>query len=237
MARPSQLEGRLLAILDSRTRRAQTGRAMAVVAAVLAIAMVAPLAAIHAQSKAEQTALPDVDATILAASAQKNREILDQAAVSYEALRKYADARKLREAALALAEQVSGPESAEYTLALIRLGDLARRNGAMKESDEYYQRALALGDRPGVFPALMRLALGSKDKEKAREYLERARVVGQDGNQVGSAMTWLAHERQSDPEGVGYAGFPVSRRNRGGGPRIAGAGADAGNVRAVPEFD
>src|SRR4029077_14223981 len=122
--------------------------------------------------------------------------------VSYEALRKFAEAKKLREAALALAEQVSGKESADYTMALIRLGDLARRYGTPKESEEFYNRALALGDRPGVFPALLRLALGSssKDKEKAREYLERARVVGQDGNEVGTAMTWLAHERQDDPQ-------------------------------------
>ena len=54
---------------------------------------------------------------------------------------------------------------------------------------------------------MLRLALGtsSTDKEKAREYLERARVVGQDGNEVGTAMTWLAHERQDDPQGAGYA--------------------------------
>jgi TonB family protein len=148
-----------------------------------------------------------VETTILAANAQKNRDILDQAAVSYEALRKFAEAKKLREAALALAEQVSGKESADYTMALIRLGDLARRYGTPKESEEFYNRALALGDRPGVFPALLRLALGisSTDKEKAREYLERARVVGQDGNEVGTAMTWLAHERQDDPQGATYA--------------------------------
>jgi TonB family protein len=207
MARSSQLEGRLLAILDSRTRRTAPGRAMGLTAAAIAIAMVAPLAAIRAQSKAAQAAPPDVEATILSANAQKNREILDQAAVSYEALRKFAEAKKLREAALALAEQVSGKESADYTMALIRLGDLARRYGTPKEADEFYNRALALGDRPGVFPALLRLALGSSgtDKEKAREYLERARVVGQDGNEVGTAMTWLAHERQDDPQGASYA--------------------------------
>ncbi len=49
-------------------------------------------------------------------------------------------------------------------MALVRLGDLARRYGTLEESNEYYQRALALGDRPAkVFPALMRLGLSTKD--------------------------------------------------------------------------
>jgi TonB family protein len=205
MARSSQLEERLVAILDSRTRRTQPGRLAGLAVAAAAIALMAPLAAIRAQSTAEQQALPDVDVTIASANAQKNREILDQAAQSYEALRKFDQARKLREAALALTEQVSGQQSADYALALVRLGDLARRKGSIKESEEFYQRALALGDRPGIFPALMRLAFGSKDNDKAREYLERARVVGKDGNQVGSAMTGLAHQRQSEPNGVSYA--------------------------------
>ncbi len=201
MARPSQLEGRLLAILDSRTPRTHPGRAMGLTAAALAIALMAPLAAIRAQSQAEQAALQDVDATILAANTQKNRQILDQAAVSYERLRKFAEAKKLREASLALAEQVSGAQSTEYAMALVKLGDLARRNGGTKESDEFYSRALAMGDRPDVFPALMRLGLSSKDPEKRREYLERARAVGKNGNDAGTAMTWLARESETDPNG------------------------------------
>jgi TonB family protein len=160
----------------------------------------APLAAIRAQSQAEQATPADVEATILAANAQKNREILDQAAFTFERLRKFAEAKKLREASLALAEQISGPQSAEYAMALVRLGDLARRYGTVKESDELYQRALALGDRPEVFPALMRLGLGSKDPEERRNYLERARVAAKNGNDAGLAMTWLAHDRQEEPD-------------------------------------
>jgi TonB family protein len=205
MARPSQLEGRLLAILDARTRRTQSGRATATVAAALAIAMMAPLAAIRAQSKSEVAALQDVDATIAAANAQKNRQILDQAAVSYEQLRKFAEAKKLREASLALAEQVNGAQSAEYAAALVRLGDLARRYGTFKEADDYYLRALTLGDRPEVYPALMRLGLGSKDPAKGREYLERARLVGRNGDEIGAAMTWLARNQESDPAGPSYS--------------------------------
>ena len=57
MARRSQLEGRLLAILDQRTTRGQQGLAATLAAAVLAIAIMAPLAAVRAQSQAEQNAL------------------------------------------------------------------------------------------------------------------------------------------------------------------------------------
>jgi TonB family protein len=215
MARPSQLEGRLIAILDGRTRRAQAGRSLGVAAAVVAIALMAPLAAVRGQSQAEIAALKDVDATIAAANAQKNREILDEVAVSYEKLRKFAEAKKLREASLAIAEQVNGPQSAEYAAELVKLGDLARRYRApspqgagevnLTASDEYYLRALAMGDRPEVYPALMRLGMGSKDPEKRREYLERARVVGRNGNEIGAAMSWLAHDREGDAATPAYS--------------------------------
>jgi TonB family protein len=216
MARSSQLEGRLLAILDSRTERTQPRRAIALAAAVLAIAMMAPLAAIRAQSQADQAALVDVDAAIATANAQKNREMLDQVAVNYEKLRKFAEAKKLREAALRIAEQVNGAQSAEYAAELVKLGDLARRyrvpnpqqpeaGNTVQASDAYYLRALALGDRPEVYTALMRLALGSKDPEQRRAYLERARVVGKNGNEIGAAMTVMAHDREGDPAGPSYS--------------------------------
>ena len=61
MARRSQLEGRLLAILDGRTQRGHQGLAATLAAVVLAIAIMAPLAAVRAQSQAEQNAPPAVD--------------------------------------------------------------------------------------------------------------------------------------------------------------------------------
>src|SRR5215472_13256672 len=80
MARPSQLEGRLLAILDDNVNRRQPGRGTALVASALAVALVFPLAAIRAQSSAEPIVPPAVDAAIHAANAQKNHELLEQAA-------------------------------------------------------------------------------------------------------------------------------------------------------------
>jgi TonB family protein len=221
MARRSQLEGRLLAILDGRTARGQQGLAATMVAAVLAIALMAPLAAVRAQSQAEQNAPPAVDVVFRAASAQKNHEILDQAAVSYEQLRKFAEAQKLREASLAMVEQQSGPLSKDYAIALVKLGDLARKRGAYQESTDYYTKALALGDRPEAFSALMNLGrdawrgdvsgmLGGgaaipKDPAKALAFFQRARNVADNGNDLGTAMTWMAIVRQADADGAAEA--------------------------------
>ena len=60
-------------------------------------------------------------------------------------------------------------------------------------------------DRPEVYTALMRLALGSKDPEQRRAYLERARVVGKNGNEIGAAMTVLAHDREQDTADPSYS--------------------------------
>jgi TonB family protein len=212
MARRSQLEGRLLAILDGRTARGQQGRAATLAAVVLAIAIMAPLAAVRAQSQAEQNAPPEVAATILAANAQKNHEMLDRAAVTYEQLRKFAEAQKLREASLAMAEKESGQLSKDYAVALIKLGNLARKRGAYDESADYYTKALELGDRPEAFSGLInlgreafRLQVGSParigDPAKALDFFKRARNVSNNGNDMGTALTWMAIVRQNQPDG------------------------------------
>jgi len=54
MARRSQLEGRLLAILDSGIKRRAPGRMAALAATLLAVAAVAPFAAMRAQTPAQQ---------------------------------------------------------------------------------------------------------------------------------------------------------------------------------------
>jgi TonB family protein len=217
MARRSQLEGRLLAILDSHTRRGRQGRAATLAAVVAAIVIMAPVAAVRAQSPAEQNA-PDVAATIRTANAQKNHEILDQAAVTYEQLRKFVEAQTLREASLALAEQLAGRQSADYAIALVKLGDLARQRGARQESKDYYLKALALGDRPEVFSALVHLgrdafrgtargaerilAILDGDRAKAFDYLRRARNVANNGNDLCTALTWIAQLRQNESDGA-----------------------------------
>jgi TonB family protein len=265
MARRSQLEGRLMAILDARIPRRQHSRTATLAATVLAIALIAPLAAVRAQSQAEQTVPPDVEATILAANAQRSHEILDRAAITYEQLRKFADAQKLREASLAMAEQIAGQQSAEYATALVNLGDLAVKRHALDEAINYYTQSLAHGDRAENFKALLFLgrnalmpgnsrpnyvpspgsAAGTPtppppgqigistetnlafrttpppasdlnkaatdpvrpapDLNKALDYLQRARNVAKQGNDIGTAMTWMAMVREIKPEGASAA--------------------------------
>ncbi len=78
MARRSQLESRLAAILDSGIRRKAPGRRSALIAALAAMALMAPLAAVRAQNSAAQDSqakapVPaDVDSAIRAADSQKN---------------------------------------------------------------------------------------------------------------------------------------------------------------------
>jgi TonB family protein len=203
MARPSQLEGRLLAILDDNVNRRQPGRGTALVASALAVALVFPLAAIRAQSSAEPIVPPAVDAAIRAANAQKNHELLEQAAKTYEDLHKYNEAQTLREASLALREQETGKQSPEYAEGLVNLGNLARKRGSLPDSHNYYNQALALGDRPEIVTALINLGLDSyaaKDAPAAFDYLQRARNVAHNGNDIGRAMTWIAFLKSMQPE-------------------------------------
>jgi TonB family protein len=201
IARPSQLEGRLLAILADNVNRRSPGRAASLIAAAIAIALVLPIAAIRAQSTAAPAVPPDVDTAIRAATATKNHTLLEPAADLYENLHKYKEAQTLREASLALREQESGKSSAQVAEGLVLLGRLAAKRGAADDSLMWYRRALQSGDRPEVFPALLSLGLHAKYKqetEAALDYLRRARNVAKSGNDMSRALTWMA-ATQSDP--------------------------------------
>jgi TonB family protein len=195
MARPSQLEGRLLAILSDRVNRRQPGRVAMAVAAVIAVAIVLPLAAIRAQSMPAQGVPPDVDATIRAAMSQKNHQLLEPAAELYERLHKYQEALALREASLAIREQEAGKNSAQYAEGLVLLGNLTGKRGATEESLNYYAQAIQYGDRPEVYPALIRLGMHARkdDPALAYDYLRRASAVARNGNEAGRATTWMAN--------------------------------------------
>jgi len=207
MARPSQLEGRLMAILDGRRNRQQTGRLAAGVAAVLAIAVVLPLAAL--QSQDEPAVSPEVENTIRAAISQKNHEMLEQAAAAFEKIRKYDEAQKLREAALAIREQVSGPRSVDYAVGLTNLGDLARKRGKIADAEADYSKAVAaVGDRAETASALTYLSMGAyrvRDFDKAMEYAERARNVAKSGGELGKVMTWMGQIREKQEGGAADA--------------------------------
>jgi len=199
MARKSHLEGRLLAILDSGRIRKTPGRASALVGALLAVSVVAPLAALQAEDNTPQ-ALPadDVDATIRAAVAQRNHEILESAAKAAEELQKYDIAQKLLESSLAIRRDASGQNSVVYGVGLLRLGDLERKWGKFGEAEGFYAKAVSvLGNRPEAAPALIHLgtiALMKKDLDQAIDYFQGAQLA--DPARAGAAMMWMAVVRQ-----------------------------------------
>lgn len=200
MARRSQLEGRLLAILDSNVNRRAIERATLAITAIAAVVLMAPLAAIQAQSPTDAAVPQDVDATIRAALAQKNHEILDNAAAAFEKIRQYETAQKLLETSLQVREQTSGQGSEEYGEGLAKLGDLAIRKHQNSEAIDFFNRAaLAIGDRPAASHSLFELGvlmMGQKDYITAEQYFQK--MQNADPSKAGEALTWIAltHERQ-----------------------------------------
>jgi TonB family protein len=209
MARPSQLEGRLMAILDGRRNRRQPSH-------LVAIAVVLPLAALQSQDESAlqprfrtDALAPDVEATIRAAVGQKNHQMLDQAAAAFEKLRKYDEAQKLREAALSVREQVSGSQSVDYAVGLMNLGDLARKRGKMADAEAAYSKAVAaVGDRAETAQALMYLSMGAfrtHEFDQAMQYAQRARNVARPGAETGKVMTWMGQIREKQEGGAADA--------------------------------
>ena len=202
MARRSQLEGRLMAILDSRVDRRAWGRCVQAAAVVTAIVLTAPFAAIQAQDPAIP---PEAEATIRAANAQKNHELLDRAAAAYEKVAKFDVARRLLENSLAIREPAG---SAAYAAGLVKLGDLAVRRGQREDARAFYGKAVSLGDHVEVTPALVFLgeaALGNLDLPVAEDYLQRALKLEAKGASAGRALMFLALIRQREPGGESQA--------------------------------
>ena len=110
MARRSKLESRLLAILDPAAPRCNPGRKALAAALAAALLIAIPLSTVHAQSAYEHALTADVDTIMAAANASKNMQMLEQTAVAYEKLRKFAEAQKLREAGLAIRESAGNPQ-------------------------------------------------------------------------------------------------------------------------------
>jgi TonB family protein len=192
MARRSQLEGRLISILDARTDRTSPGPRSALAAAALAIAMVAPFAALQAQDKTDPVSAPAMDATFRTAIAQQNHEILDSAAAAYVSTHKYDAAQQLLENALTIREKTSGDHSPEYAIGLMKLGDLAVKRGKVPDAVAFYTKAVALGDTPDTVPGLIYLgahALGAKDPVAAEAFIDRALAVAASGAPAAHALT------------------------------------------------
>jgi len=179
MARRSQLEGRLLAILDSGVKRHAPGRLAALTAMVLAVAAVAPFAAMRAQPPAQPAAPPRVD------------DHVRSPAVAWGAT---------------VAQPATQPKVDDTGL-LVKLGDQARKQGGVYEAEaiDYYKQAVdTLGDRPETADALLYLGttMYGKNPAQALDYFQRAQNVAPSGSVAGRAMTWQAYVRQLQDDGA-----------------------------------
>ena len=201
MARRSQLEGRLLAILDPQVNRAAPGRAARWATAVLAVLLILPLAAIRAQDS--QAAAADVDAAIRAAQSQKNYETLETAAQAAKQSKKYDAAQKLLEAALSIRAQTAGEQSLEYGVGLVKLAELEQQQDRNAGGALLVKAVQILGQHPEAAAALKDLgllALIKKDYAQAFSYYQQAQLV--DPAHAAVALMWMAvvRETEKNPE-------------------------------------
>lgn len=201
MARRSELEGRLVAILDGRVNRNATKRASMLVAVAAAVTLIAPFAAVRAQDQQSAQAIPsDIDATIRAAIAQSNYDMLDKPAEALEAARQIDSAKKLLDTALTIREKVSGGQSVAYGVGLINLGDLEKKRRRNKEAVTLYSQATqVLGGRPEAAPAWMYLGeneLAGKNYQQAFDDFQKAETL--DAAQSGPAQMWMAVVRERE---------------------------------------
>ena len=182
MARRPQLEGRLLAILDTGVNRTAAGRASVLAAALVAVALVAPLAAVRAQQGPTQ------------AGSQKDYERLENAAKAAAQLRQYDTARKLLDSAVAIRAVVFGEQSVQYGVGLMELAALETKQNHSQPAEALYAKAAqVLGDQPEAAGALTHLglaAIAKKDFSQATDYFQRARNI--DPTRAGAALMWMA---------------------------------------------
>ncbi|MGA3043466.1 MAG: TonB family protein [Bryobacteraceae bacterium] len=199
IARRSQLEGRLLAILDSGVKRAAPSRASILAVATLAVGIVAPIAAVHAQETPPPAIPADVDAAIRTAQSQKNYEALDAAAKAATLSHQYDTAQKLLEAALAIRAEVAGEQSVEYGVGLIKLAEFEQKSDPKPGGDLYTRAAKIIGERPEAARALTHLGLASVAKRDYAEAFAHFQHIQQvDPAQAGTALMWMAVVRQTE---------------------------------------
>lgn len=196
MARRSQLEGRLFAILESGRNRNATRPVTAILTLVVAIAVAAPLAALQSQSASSSSSDADPSVIVRSASAQRNPEALDRAAEAAEASGNYRLAQSLLEASLRLREQLSGQQSPEYGVGLLNLGDLKREQGQFDEARNLYTEAFPLlGSRPEATAALIHrgsIALIGKNKSVQPAIEDFARAQTLNSGDAGESDMWMA---------------------------------------------
>jgi TonB family protein len=172
MARRSQLEARLVAILDTGANRAAVGRGAAWVAAAMAAALVAPLAAVRAEKTAPR-ALAPVVAFAVRAIAPESAPAAPEAPAAAAAVPELQD------------------RSVAYGVGLLKIADRERKRRQAGEAEAFYTKAAAvLGDRPEAARAWMYLGIRKKDPAEALACLRKVERL--DPAQAGPARMWMA---------------------------------------------
>ncbi len=174
IARRSQLEGRLLAILDSSRDRRPVKRASFLAASLVAAGVIAPLAAVQAQSTTGQAEIA-------------TRTNLTEMRLIGDAEREQGDFEKAKaQYTKALATLSSGPEAAT---ALIHLGtaELATKNfeGAMSD----FERAQSIdSSKTGEARMWMAITQQRQNNLEAADGLYQSALSGEDPNSAEAAI-------------------------------------------------
>jgi TonB family protein len=203
MARPSQLEGRVAAILDPKGRRNAASPAMATAAVLAALLGSAPLAAMRPQANSAVSATETgTKALLRSAVAARDQAALERAGAALAVERRYSEAAKFYRAALDLEVLRSGSTSPATARALIRLADVLRRlPGGLQSAEPVYRQALeiqesALGaHHPDLVLALAwlgRAAHARKDYGQAAALYQRALPLSSSPEEQGRIQWDLA---------------------------------------------
>ena len=150
MARPSQLEGRLVAILDAKLPRNGARPALAALVLTAALLATAPVAAVRAQSGSAPPTAAEMDSLIRKALAARDHATLESLAGELVRQRKYAEANQIGSAALEMRGQRFGNQSKEYAEGLVAQGNLLAKEGKWDEAEQAYAQAAALQSAAGA---------------------------------------------------------------------------------------
>ena len=206
MARRSQLEGRLVAILDSRVDRKPSGRRAPVAAAVLAIALVAPFAAMQAQDPGHSPrSRRDHPRGQFAEESRDTRPGRGRLRAGHEIRRGTATAGEL-------ARHSRTGERRRQPRLCRRIGETRRSGARRRQADEavaFYSKAVSLrrpaGGRAGAPVPRERGRSTAGDRASAEDFFRRVLAFESKGPNANRALTWLAVLRQSIPGGESEA--------------------------------
>lgn len=195
MARRSQLEGRLMAILDSNRSRRAASRLAVWITAACAVAVIIPLAAVRAQDDAQSSVV--FRTSVQAAVAQRDTAALENLAGEAAKQGKLDVSRQILETTLKIIGEAAGTTSPEYGHALLKLADLTDRQSGLKDAAPLYSQAAdLLSGKPESAAPLVKLGIAAilnKDLEGAYSDFDRAQAA--DPSKTGVAMQWKANVR------------------------------------------